>query len=266
MRLNLSLNNILCADGVRAILFDLDGTLRYNHPTFAEAFYDIAARLGAPVTDESRRRASRWLHYYWAKSDEFVADRNAFGDQSEAFWIHHDLLFLGALGCPPGQASDLALQAYQHMIDEFKPQDCVFPDVTPTLQVLKEAGYSLAVLSNRSRPYQEQLEKLGLAGYFEFAMHAGEVGAWKPGPRIFQQGVERLSVRPEQALYVGDNYYADVVGAQRAGLNPILLDPDGLFPEAECPVIRRLSDLPGLMIEWPTALKQLSPPQASKRN
>jgi FMN phosphatase YigB (HAD superfamily) len=42
---------------------------------------------------------------------------------------------------------------------------------------------------------------------------------------------------------VGDNYWADVVGARRAGVTPVLLDPQGLFPEADCLVLDELDDL-----------------------
>jgi predicted HAD superfamily phosphohydrolase YqeG len=42
---------------------------------------------------------------------------------------------------------------------------------------------------------------------------------------------------------VGDNYFADVVGARNAGIQPILIDPVNLFPEADCVVIDTISDL-----------------------
>lgn len=245
---------MLSTNGIRAICFDLDGTLRYSRPTFAEAFFDIAARLGVPYTYESRRSAARWLFYYWAKSDELVSDRAVFGGQDEAFWSNHARLFLVALGCTPPQAKDLAPAASQRMTEEFKPQDWVPPDVPPTLQALKTAGFSLAVLSNRSKPYIEQLETLNLAGYFEFTLHAGEVGGWKPDVHIFQRAVERLGIQPSQSLYVGDNYYADVVGASRAGMKPILIDPERLFPEADCPIIAHISDLQVLLAQ-PEKLK-----------
>lgn len=245
---------MLSPNGIRAICFDLDGTLRYSRPTFAEAFFDIAARLGVPYTYESRRSATRWLFYYWAKSDELVSDRAVFGGQDEAFWSNHARLFLEALGCTPQQAIDLAEEASRRMTNEFKPQDWVPPDVPLALQTLKSAGYNLAVLSNRSKPYTEQMESLSLAGYFEFTLHAGEVGGWKPDVHIFQRAVERLGIQPHQSLYVGDNYYADVVGASRAGMKPILLDPEGLFPEADCPVISKIGDLLELLSQ-PDGLK-----------
>jgi len=92
---------LLSPNGIRAICFDLDGTLRYSRPTFAEAFFDIATRLGVYFDAETRRRASRWLFYYWAKSDELVSDRELFGGQDEAFWRKHARLFLEKLGCTP---------------------------------------------------------------------------------------------------------------------------------------------------------------------
>jgi FMN phosphatase YigB (HAD superfamily) len=42
---------------------------------------------------------------------------------------------------------------------------------------------------------------------------------------------------------VGDNYFADVIGAQKAKMRAILIDPEGLFPEAECTVIDAFDEL-----------------------
>jgi putative hydrolase of the HAD superfamily len=73
--------------------------------------------------------------------------------------------------------------------------------------------------------------------YFDWLVAAGEVGVSKPDPAIFHLALERAGAPADQAVYVGDNYWADVVGAQRAGLRPVLLDPHRLFPEAVCPVL-----------------------------
>jgi putative hydrolase of the HAD superfamily len=240
-------DDLLDSRVIRAILFDLDGTLRHSRPHYNEAFAAIATRLGLAVTPEDRRRGGRWLHYYWAKSDELVADRSQYADDPEAFWTNHVRWVLIALGCDPQQSARLAPQAYQLMNDEFKPQDWVPPDIPPALQTLKNAGYRLAVLSNRSKPFQDQLETLELDSYFEFAHHAGEIEAWKPDPEIFQRALEAMGSRPGETVYVGDNYFADVVGARSAGLIPVLVDPEGLFPEADCVVIRCIGELPGLL-------------------
>ena len=115
------------------------------------------------------------------------------------------------------------------------------------LEALKQRGFRLAMLSNRIKPYDELLHALGLAGYFEFALAAGDFEVWKPDPAVFQHALQRMDVNPEQAIYVGDNYYADVIGSQQAGMQPVLLDPHGIFPEVDCPVIDAVSKLSELL-------------------
>lgn len=47
----------------------------------------------------------------------------------------------------------------------------------------------------------------------------------------------------KNSIYVGDNYWTDIVGAERAGMTPVLLDPHCLFPEANSPVLTQLDEL-----------------------
>jgi len=234
---------LLSPNGIQAIVFDLDGTLRYSRPSLTHAFFDRAAQLGAADSWEKRLRAVRWQHYYWAQSDELSEDVDAFRELDDLFWMNYARRNLVAFECPPGQAEELAPQIHQYMRDEFKPLDWVPPEVPMTLRALSEAGFRMAVLSNRRKPFGELLESLELGEFFEFSLAAGEVNLWKPAPEIFQHVLDRLDLAPKEAIYVGDNYFADVIGAQAAGLHPVLVDPDGVFPDAECPVIKNLGEL-----------------------
>ena len=65
---------------------------------------------------------------------------------------------------------------------------------------------------------------------------------------VFEHALARAGLTPREAIYVGDNYFADVVGSLRAGLMPVLYDPSLLFPEAECAVIRSFDELHGLLM------------------
>lgn len=133
------------------------------------------------------------------------------------------------------------------MTHHHQPAAWVPPDVPETLSALRAAGYQLALVTNRNRPCQDELAELGLLDYFELALTAGEAGTWKPDPAIFALALQRLGATAEAVIYVGDNYYADVVGARRAGLQPVLLDPQDVFPDADCPVIRTIGELPSLI-------------------
>ena len=233
----------LSPNGVTAILFDLDGTLRHNLPPYNQALLDHAVRLGAADSAERRRGVLRWVHRYWAQSPDMLHDLESYGGLSEEFWDYYTSLTLLRFGCPEAQAQALASPVSQHMLNDYQPVDHVPAEVWETLTLLKDAGFPLGVASNRSRPYAEQMAALGLAPFFQFALAAGEIGSWKPEPGIFQHALALLNARPEHTIYVGDNYFADILGATNAGLRPVLLDPDGLFPEAECPVITSISGL-----------------------
>ena len=223
-------------NGISAIIYDLDGTLRYNHPSSAHFFLDYAVSLGLEDSMENRRQAIRWTHYYWAQSLEMRSDLQAYPDERE-FWSHYSSLFLKAYGCTDEQADDLGPKIHEFMLENHKPENCVPDEVHKILRKLKRDGYLLAVVSNRTKPCHEELVALGLDQYFLFSLVAGEVSSWKPEAEIFHQALQRLEISPHQAMYVGDNFYADVVGARGAGLHPVLLDFEGIFPDADCPVI-----------------------------
>ena len=75
------------------------------------------------------------------------------------------------------------------------------------------------------------------------SLAGGEVDSYKPDPGLFNHALNRAHLAPNEAIYVGDNYFADVVGSRRAGLRPVLYDPDMIFPEADCITIRSFNEL-----------------------
>jgi FMN phosphatase YigB (HAD superfamily) len=230
-------------NGIQAVLFDLDGTLRHNRPASSQVFFDFAVELGAPRSREGQRKALQWQHAYFADSPELRADEKRFADDESAFWHNFARHSLLAYGCPPDQSARLADPLHRRMREEYQPEDWVPEDVSTTLKDLQAAGFTLGVVSNRDEPLAGYLESIGICEYLDFSLAAGEVASWKPSRRIFQRALELSTVEPRQALYVGDNYYADVVGAQRAGLQPVLIDPEGIFPDARCPVIHTIGDV-----------------------
>jgi putative hydrolase of the HAD superfamily len=125
----------------------------------------------------------------------------------------------------------------------YRPESIVPEDVRRTLPQLKQAGYILAVISNRNEPFQQLLHEHGIGEYFDFSLAAGEVKVWKPDPGLFEHALQRVGLTPADVIYVGDNYYADVVGSRQAGLQPVLYDPLGIFPEPGCPTIKSFDEL-----------------------
>lgn len=91
--------------------------------------------------------------------------------------------------------------------------------------VLAELGkrYRLALVSNYpdGKAIRASLQRTGLARFFESVVISGEVGFVKPHPRPFEVCLEQLGLPPSDAVYVGDNWLADVQGAKQIGLHMI---------------------------------------------
>lgn len=235
------------ARAIRAVLFDLDGTIRINLPGAGEVFDAFVVSQGFRLSGEDRLRAARWEHYYFADSSEIRTDRALYDGREDAFWVNFGRRRLTALGFPAHKADTLAVDVADHMRVNYQPRSHVPEGVQDLMRGLRLEGLTLGVVSNRSTSFVPELEELGLARLVDFSLAAGEVGSWKPHPEIFLEAVRRASVPPSTAAYVGDNYFADVVGARGSGLFPVLYDPGGVFPDADCRVIRNFDELPDLL-------------------
>lgn len=230
-------------NGIKAIFFDLDGTLRHSVPHGGDVFSDYVATLGLNIDHEDRVRGTRWEHLYWASSADLREDLLAHSGETENFWIEYSRRRLIAIGASPAWALANAPRVSLHMGAEYRPQSVVPDEVRETLATLREAGYIMAVLSNRDRPFVDVLESHRILEFFDFSMAGGEVNSYKPDTGLFEHALKRADVRAQEAVYVGDNYFADVVGARLAGLTPVLFDPDEIFPEADCIKIRSFPEL-----------------------
>ena len=228
---------------IKAVFFDLDGTLRHSVPEGGEVLTAYVASLGLPVTDADRLRGLRWEYEYWASSADLRDDLIAHSADTENFWIEYSRRHLIALGASSEWASAYAAQASAHMGEMYKPESIVPEDVRRMLPQLKQAGYIMAVISNRDKPFQDTLDSHGLSEFFPYSLAGGEVESYKPEPEIFEHALKKMDVTAHETIYVGDNYYADVVGARRAGLQPVLYDPNGIFPDADCVTIRSFDEL-----------------------
>ena len=223
---------------IRAILFDLDGTLRFSRPSGLEAFVQFSAELGLILCTEAQRNVERWMHAYWAGKHNGYA--RAVPDP-EVFWIDYTRSMLTAAGVEDTLTYTPAIVCAFN--ERYHSEHYIPTEAHTVLHVLREMGHTLGLVSNREGDLTPLAAELGLRDYFHFTLSGGQADSWKPDARIFLLACEMAQAVPDQCVYVGDNYYADVLGAQVAGLIPVLLDSRRAFPEAECARIACLSDL-----------------------
>jgi len=129
----------------------------------------------------------------------------------------------------------------------------VEPEVRETLDVLRERGYRLGLVSNMTllpELIRGDLDSLGLTGQLDSAVFSSEVGVRKPDPRIFREGLARLGAEAAQTAFVGDRLYDDISGAQAVGMRGVQTrqfrqEDDASFrPDA---VIDHLQELPEVL-------------------
>jgi len=136
---------------------------------------------------------------------------------------------------------------------EFNPPvglwDSADPEAAPALDRVKRAGLVAGVISNSNGSVASILETTGLAQYLDFIIDSSVVGIEKPDPRIFHLGLREAGATAAQAVYVGDLYSVDVLGARAAGLDGILLDPRGLWAPRDCRLASGLNEAVRLALQ-----------------
>jgi putative hydrolase of the HAD superfamily len=112
------------------------------------------------------------------------------------------------------------------------------------IDALGAMGLRIACVSNSDGRAERHLEACGMRAGLEFVVDSQLVGIEKPDPAIFHIALERLGVAPARALYVGDIRSVDEVGAGRAGMRFVLLDPFGDYGEGAAAAIEDIGRLP----------------------
>jgi putative hydrolase of the HAD superfamily len=98
------------------------------------------------------------------------------------------------------------------------------PGAIELIELLKDRGFILGVISNNDGTTQEKCEEVGIKNYFDIIADSTNLGFVKPDSRIFQFVLEKLNISSSEALHIGDLYGSDVLGGLNAGLDVIWLN------------------------------------------
>ncbi len=103
----------------------------------------------------------------------------------------------------------------------------LFPQVRESLDQLRP-DYRMAIVSNAQSAYAvAELHAVGLQAYFDAIIISGDYGYCKPDIRLFQHALDALHVQSEQALFICNDLYNDVIGARQIGMKTIFFAPQG---------------------------------------
>jgi HAD superfamily hydrolase (TIGR01549 family) len=202
---------------VRAIVFDVDGTLYNQHSLRRAMAWELA--LAFCSSPKEQIKIVRFLKAY----------RNVQEHLRESSAVQRNLMARQLeLACECSNTPQAKALEYLERWFEREPlkhlKRLANADVSRFIQQAKSNGLALGVYSDY--PSAEKLKVLGLGGLFEVISCSSDadIGKFKPDPTGLHQTLKRLAVRAEDAVYVGDRMDVDLPCARAAGLHAIILD------------------------------------------
>ena len=206
---------------LKAVLFDVDFTLFRPGPELGPEGYRRVGETHGLELDPSRYVAARTAAIETLqRNHELVHD--------EEIWIAFTEQIVLGMGGDPGGARACATD----MVREWERHEnfSLYEDALPVLDVLRRHGLKIGLISNGQRDLDEfathhDLEVDAIVG-------SKAHGRVKPHASIFIAALRALDVSSDEVAMVGDSYEDDIEGARALGIRAILLDRDGLRPEA----------------------------------
>lgn len=196
--------NFLSSHQIKAVLFDIDGTL---YPKCCMNKNLLVSALSAPLFSIRYNNMRSRMRMEDGLAVGPALDRDAFREK-EARLLYK-------------KGYDLAsyLSKYERLFesrwDELFKNIVPYPGMFDTLKKAKDSGCLLGALSDF--PLGHKLETLKIASLCDFKASSEDYGYLKPNPVPFAAMLDAMNIKANEALYIGDSYSKDIVGAKNVG-------------------------------------------------
>ena len=201
---------------VEAVLFDVDFTLVKPGPLLGPRGYHEAGKRFGLDLDPKRYAEARAAAVLDLKQHPEL-------EHDEEVWLRFTEDIVRGMG-GEGEACRSVAQA---ITDRWLASENfeLYEDVLPVLELLRQRGVKIGLVSNTSRDLSAFVDHFKLP--VDAWVWSGRHGKVKPSPTIFMAVLDELGVAPEAAVMVGDSLEDDVEGARALGMRAYLVDRDG---------------------------------------
>jgi len=229
---------------IQNVFFDLDNTLwdhrRNAYLTIKDIFEEkeIGNLYGILFDDFHKKydeiNESLWVLLRDGKINKEYLKKNRFPNTFSEFGIND-------------------LQLAQYFEDNFLDNNILHSKLVDgaeeILNYLKNKGYNLHIISNGFvEVTHKKIETSGIGHFFGTIVTADDVGARKPDPKIFEYSLKKANAQKGDSILIGDDYIADVKGAQGFGMDVIFFDSlNENIQEKELKTIKSLSEIKNLL-------------------
>jgi putative hydrolase of the HAD superfamily len=221
---------------IRALLFDVNGTLiDIETDEWMEQVYRAIAHFLNYQGVSLHRGEVRDL-YFQIMKEQFAASSETY-PEFDVVGVWREVLRRYATdytrSLAPEKLREMPAFLAEMQRGISRKRLVAFPQTHEILAELK-TRHRLAVVSDAQSAYGlPELRAVGLADFFAPIIISGDYGYRKPDPRLFQAALTKLQVCPEEAIFVGNDRFRDVLGARQVGMKTILFCPNGIHGEAD---------------------------------
>ncbi len=227
-------------ENIKHIFFDLDNTLwdyrRNAKITLAKLYEEFQ------IKDTYGYTFDQFYPFYYESNEQLWADYRDGKVNKEQLRARRFPEAFANLGIPNAK---FALDFEQRFVDQVTTSNYVVEGAEEILEYLNPK-YNLHILSNGFEEVTHQkINGSIVKNYIQTITTAEEAGAPKPEAKAFQTAFDKTDAHPDESVYIGDDWVADIVGAKRFGMQAIFFNPlneSHLWIE-EVPVIEKLMEL-----------------------
>jgi putative hydrolase of the HAD superfamily len=205
---------------IRAVVFDVGGTLIYPADPVGETYAKFARKYGVKLSPEATETAFREAFRSCSPRAKGAVPRDG---NDRAWWKQ----VVAKSTIDKAFPDPAAFETFFEDVYQFfaKPDAWgIYPEVLEVLEELRDRELDLCVLSNWDARLHTVLDGSSLGEYLSNRFISAELGWEKPDPAIYRHVVESLRIKPEAILSVGDDAKNDIEGPKRAGWQAIQIE------------------------------------------
>jgi putative hydrolase of the HAD superfamily len=202
---------------IRAVFFDIGGTLVHVQPSVGAVYAAAAAERGVAIEPDvlQHRFTTAWKVSQTRSQKRSLACTDQILRDEWRVVVRQT--FDGLL------PENLHAPVFEDLYERFVGAGAwsLAPGAREALSYLHSAGLKLGVVSNWDSRLRRTLQGLGILAHFDFVVASHEVGYEKPHPAMFQRALEFAGEPPASALHVGDSLDADILPARALGMRAL---------------------------------------------
>lgn len=204
---------------IKAVLFDLDGTLlKMDQDEFVKTYFKYLAKHLAPRGYEP----DKLLKVFWAGVNAMVVNDGTITNE-EAFWK----VFTEAYGEASIEDKPYIDEFYKNDFNQVEKVCGFYKEAKEIITLVKEKGKIPVLATNPLFPHTATENRMRWAGLkpADFAEYTTYENCHfcKPNPKYYEELLEKLNLKPEECIMVGNDVEEDMIPAEKLGMQKFLL-------------------------------------------